>query len=59
MLHAFADAAAAFGDRTGGLCGWLRLRFDSAGRLQARVRVRVRVRVLVLTLNLSLTLTRC
>ena len=37
MLHAFADAAAAFGDRTGGLCGWLRLRFDSAGRLQGGV----------------------
>ena len=37
VLHAFADAAAAFGDRTGGLCGWLRLRFDSAGRLQGGV----------------------
>jgi myosin heavy subunit len=37
VLHAFADAAAAFGDRTGGLCGWLRLRFDSAGRLRGGV----------------------
>ena len=37
VLQSFTDAAAAFGDRTGGLCGWLRLRFDSAGRLQGGV----------------------